>query len=334
MKKLVSLLLVLALSLCGLLIASAEEDDGLYIGYMGCAPTAAFSKQLWESIEKACNDRGYKYECVFTDMDPAKMRTAYEQFKLQGVDIILDNNETVELVQPFAEQAWEEGIPFLTLTMKYPDHPEFFCFGPSNQSMGYAAGEGIGKIVAEEWGTVDLVLLVGTFVTAPAITERLTSAYEKFQEFVDCSNAEVLEIAIQSGQAATAYQLVSDALTSHPGMKTAVFCQTDDMAKAAFAGVEAQGRGDITIGYGSDCIDAALEYWQEAILTGNTKAPWRGSIYLDTDHWGDPILDMAENMLAGTQEETFVSPVIVLAGMHNWQEFWPDLLERDFTTAD
>lgn len=332
MKKLVALLLALALCLCFLAVASAEEKT-IKVGYMGCAPNAAFSKQLWESIERSCNERGYEVECNFTDMDPVKMRSAYEQFKLQGVDIILDNNETVDIVEPFAEQAWEEGIPFLTLTMTYPNHPEFYCFGPSNQAMGYAAGEGIGKICAEEWDHVDLVLLVGTFVTAPKITERLTSAYEKFQEFVDCSNAEYIEVAIQSGQSNTAYQLVGDALTSHPDAYTVIFCQNDDMAKAAFAAVEAQGRGDITMGYGSDCVDAALEYWQEAILTENAKAPWRGSIFLDTDHWGDQIMDMAERILDGTQEVTSESCVIVLAGLPNWEQYWPDLLERDFTTA-
>ena len=330
MKKLLMVLLVLALML-GSFAAVAEEAKPLKIGYFGLAPTQAFFKQIYESIEAACAERGYELVGFFTDADPADMRNAYEQFKMQKVDIILDGNAYSDIMLPFAEQAVADGIPYIGLFVTFPDLPDAYTFGSSNKDMGIASGTFLGETIKNEWeGKVDTILLVGTFASGVEITERLTKSAETIGTIVDTTNTEILQLNTDAGNASTTYQVVSDALTSHPNQKIVIICQTDDIANAAFSAVSAAGRDADVMGTGNDCVDAAMEYWQTAIKEENKTAPWRGSIYLDTAAYGGMLLDMSEAILAGTQEEHNVSPMPDVAGMHNWEEFWPDLLERDF----
>ena len=114
-------------------------------------------------------------------------------------------------------------------------------------------------------------------------------------------------------------------------MKTVIFCQTDDIAASSFAAVEAAGRGLDVIGVGNDCVEAAKEYWQTAIKEENYTVPWRGSVFLDTYAYGGLILDMAERIIAGTQEENAVVAPAIVGGLYNWEELWPDLMETDFS---
>lgn len=330
MKKVLAILLTLVMAL-GIGSAFAETTEPLTIGYYGMSPTAAFSKEFYETLVAGAEAHGHELIGVFSDADAVKMRSAYEQFKMQGVDIIIDGNQIKDSMTPFVEQALADGIPYLACFVTYPDIPEAYTFGPNNIDMGTATGNYIGKIIAEEWnGELDMIILAGTFATAAAITERLTSAVPVVGEHVDISNVEELRIATTSGNAAAAYQMVMDALTANPGKKIAIFCQNDDIANASFAAVEAAGRAGDVVGVGSDCVDAALEYWQTAIKEENETAPWRGSIYLNTSSWGEVVMDLCENIVAGTQEEHVSIAPVVCAGLKNWEEFWPDLLERDF----
>ncbi len=330
MKRLLAVLLV-ALLLISSVSVLAEGKTPLKIGYYGMSPNAGFSKEFFESVQKAVDAHGHEMIPIYTDFDAAKMRNAYEQFKMQEVDIIIDENEIKDSMTPFVEQALIDGIPYIACFVTYDEIPDAYTFGASNQQMGEASGEFLGKIVAEEWdGKADLILMVGTFASAPDITVRLTAALPVLGTYIDMTNVKVQELAATAGNQSASFQLVMDALTANPGKKTVILCQTDDMANAAQAAVEAAGRAKDVVLTGSDCIDAAQEYWQTALKEGNLTAPWRGSVFLNTSSWGEMVIDMAEKMVAGTQEEHNVVAKVAVAGMSNWQEFFPDLMERDF----
>ena len=76
MKKLLVVLLALILAL-GACASVAMAEEPLKIGYFGLAPTQAFFKQVYDSLEAACAERGYELVGFYTDADPAEMRTAY-----------------------------------------------------------------------------------------------------------------------------------------------------------------------------------------------------------------------------------------------------------------
>ena len=333
MKKLLAIMMVLAMLMVSMTAVASAEGKPLKIGYYGLSPTQAFFKQIWESIDAHCKERGYELVSFYTDADPAKMRSAYDQMVTQQVDCIIDGNAYADIILPFAEQSVANGINYIACFVTY-DNPEIYTFGPSNVDMGIASGTYLGNIVKDEWGgQVDLILECGTFSAGADITVRLTSGADTLGTIVDTSKAEILQLDVPSGNMSAAYQLVMDALTAHPNMKTVIFCQTDDIASSAFAAVEAAGQGENVVGVGNDCVDAAQEYWATAIKEGNMKVPWRGSVYLDTYAYGGLLVDMAENIVAGKQEEHAVVAPAVIGGLGNWEELWPDLLERDFSSA-
>ena len=82
MKKLLAVLLALSLTLVLFSgVALGEEGKKLKIGYYGLAPTQAFFKQIWESLDAHCAERGYEFISFYTDADAAKMRSAFGDSK-------------------------------------------------------------------------------------------------------------------------------------------------------------------------------------------------------------------------------------------------------------
>ena len=98
MKKVLAILLTLVMAL-GVGSAFAETTGPLTIGYYGMSPTAAFSKEFYETLVAGAEAHGHELIGVFSDADAVKMRAAYEQFKMQGVDIIIDGNQIKDSIR-------------------------------------------------------------------------------------------------------------------------------------------------------------------------------------------------------------------------------------------
>lgn len=305
---------------------SAPEDSGteaLSIGYYGISPTSGFFKEAYDTIAAVCEERGYELHAQFTDADPVKMRSAYDQFKMMDVDIIVDANAIIDVMQPFADEALEDGINYLSLFVTM-DEPHY-TFGTSNSGMGLAAGTFIGELVRDEWNSeLDGIILVGTFSSSPQITERLTSAVPVVEEIIGKEVSNVIEIDADAGDTATTYQRMMSTLTANTG-HYAVFCQTDDIANAVFSAVEAAGRQDEIMGTGSDCIEITLEYFKAAVDSGNMTVPWRGSIYLDTNSYGPQIIDFCEQIVNGTATVYALDPPADIGSIYNLYELFPEL---------
>lgn len=301
------------------------SDKALKIGYYGIDTTQAFFKDVYDGLEKACKERGWELYAQFTNYDPVKMRSAYDQFKSIGVDMIIDGNAMQDIITPFAQEAANDNIPYLGLHVYLPEPA--YTYGTDNSDMGKAVGEFIGKQVKDEWGgKVDLIVLVGTFTTGPEITERLTSAVPALGNYVDdIDNIKVVKVDTDVGDTQNIYQQVSDTLSANPNKRIVMFCQTDDMANTAFSAVEAAGRGNDVMGTGSDCSAIALDYFKAAVDSGNMTAPWRGSIYLDAINYGDALCDITEKILAGENVEHKITFMPGVAGLNNLYEVFPDL---------
>lgn len=302
-----------------------EKDEKVKIGYYGIDTTQAFFKDVYDGLVKACEERGWELYAQFTNYDPVKMRSAYDQFKSIGVDIIIDGNAMQDIITPFAQEAANDNIPYLGLHVYLPEPA--YTYGTDNSDMGKAVGEFIGKQVKEEWGgKVDLIILVGTFTTGPEITERLTSAVPALGNYVDdIDNVKVVKVDTDVGDTQNIYQQVSDTLSANPNKKIVMFCQTDDMANTAFSAVEAAGRSNDVMGTGSDCSAIALDYFKAAVDSGNMTAPWRGSIYLDAINYGYALCDITEKILAGEDVEHQITFMPGVAGLNNLYEVFPDL---------
>ncbi|MCI1210170.1 MAG: sugar ABC transporter substrate-binding protein [Treponema sp.] len=311
-------------------VAAPAENTGkkVVIGYYGIDATQAFFKDVYDSLAKACKARGWELDAQFTNYDPVKMRSAYNQFKAMNVDLIIDGNAMQDIILPFAQEAADDKIPYLGLSVDLPEPS--YTYGTSNPAMGKAVGSFIGKHIKEDWGgKVDLIVLVGTFTSGPQITERLTSAVPALGTFVDITGKKVVKIDADSGDTASAYQQVMDVLTANPDKKIAMFCQTDDMANSAFSAVEAAGRGHDVMGTGSDCVNIALQYFKHAVDTGDYSVPWRGSIYLGAKNYGEALCPIIQKILKGDSSvpHAILRPSDV-GGIYNLYELFPELKNK------
>lgn len=336
MKKI--LIVVVSILMCASLIGCNAKEaategaesvnitrgEPIKIGYYGVSTTSQFFKDIYDSLVAECDKRGYELTAIFTDYDPVKMRSAYDQFKLLGVNVIIDGNAIPDVMAPFAEQAAADGIPYIGLFVQL-DEPAY-TFGISNAAIGETVGEFVGKLIKDEWGgNYDLIVMVGTFQSAPEITERLTEAPDGMAKYVDVADKPIVQIDVKGGDTVGIYQQTMDVLTANPDKKIAIFAQTDDVANSVFSAVEAAGRSADVIGTGSDCVDIALDYFKAAVDTNDYTVPWRGSNYLPAITYGDDIVDIAEKILAkeDVAHETLVSPMVV--GIYNLYEVFPEL---------
>jgi ABC-type sugar transport system substrate-binding protein len=303
--------------------SETESSKPIKIGYYSFAATMGFYKEMYEGMEAACKAKGYELIPVFTDADPVKMRSAYDQFKTMGVDIIIDANSIADVVKPFAEDALEDKIPYISLFVSYPE--PLYTFGPSNSDMGNAVGTYIGELIKKEWnGKIDGIILCGSFTDAPDITERLTTAVPALGEIINVEGKEVIQVDAFSDQALI-FQRVTNTLAANPNKKFAMFCQNDDVANASFSAVESAGRGGDVMGTGSDCIEIALQCFKEAIDSGNLTVPWRGSIFFDTMDWSRQIVEMAEKLIHSEPcPYSIVAPASV-CGIYNLYQYHPEL---------
>ena len=306
--------------------AEANADGkALKIGYYGIDTTQAFFKDVYDGLQKACDERGWELNAQFTNYDPVKMRSAYDQFKAMGVDIIIDGNAMQDIILPFAQEAANDGIPYLGLHVDLPEPA--YTYGTANTDMGKAVGEFIGQQVKDEWrAKTDLILHLCTFTTGPEITERLTSAVPALGEYVsDVDYVKQIKIDADAGDTQAVYQQVSDALSANPGKKIVMFCQPDDMANAEFYAVEAAVRSADVMGTGSDCSAVATDYFKAAIDSQNTTAPWRGSIYLGAINYGEALCDLCEKITAG-EEVPYVNTLVPeVVGINNLYDVFPEL---------
>ena len=299
------------------------------IGYYGIDSTQAFFKDVYDGLNKACAKRGWTLKAEFTNYDPVKMSAAYNDFKAEHVDFIIDGNAMQDISAPFAQKAATDKIPYLAIAQNLP--APTYNYGPANSDMGTAVGNYIGALAKKEWeGQIDLIILVGTFTTGPQITERLTSAVPVLGKYVQNINSvPVIKVDANAGDTQVVYQKVKDSLTSKPDAKhIAMFCQTDDMANAAFSAVSAAGRGEEVMGTGSDCSAVATDYFKKAIVSNNFKVPWRGSIYLGAINYGEALCKIIPKILNNQQKEYNITFQPQVAGIYNLYTAIPSLKNK------
>lgn len=292
------------------------------IGYYGSATTEKFFKDIYDGLEAACKDRGWELLADFTAYDPVKMRAAYDNFKAQGVDFIVDGNALVEVIQPFAEEAAKDGIPYLALHVSLPEPA--YTFGSKDVEMGEANGKYIGQMIVDEWDShVDVVVSYNCYTKSPALVPRTESSYDVLCDMMDCTNTEYIEVDAYSSETQKAYQNTMDILTSHPNAKIACFVVSDDIANAVYSAALAAGRNDDVMIAGSDCIDVAVQIFKDA-AQNNPKCAWRGSIYLGPINYGPILCDIMEDVLNGEDipYDNYVEPKV--CGIDNVYEFFPE----------
>lgn len=309
----------------------SADGDPIKVGYMGLTESSQFWKTVRDSMVYYSEQKGIDLTVVVTDGDPAKMGAAMDQFVLQGVDFIVDGNNTVELGAHFAALAKEEGIPYLTVD--FEAGADYF-FGYNNQILGETVAAAAARMIIDEWdGDVDLVVRINWPGLGEEVIKRSESIPEALAENgIDMSDVDIALLTIENPAAYTTEKIMqksTDLLNSHPDAEKIVMFGIEDSGAAAFVSVaQSLGRADQLMAFGVDTTDSALHTLCTDADSG-TVSPFRGSVNTFVQYYGDEITDIVIRVLNGEEVDYANYTPMELATAENIYSMFPDC-SRDF----
>lgn len=295
--------------------APAEgEKESIKIGFCNLSESYDFFLTVKESMEAACEEKGYELIYATAEQDATKMRTSWDMFVNQGADIIVDANVVGDAGSALATQYKESGnVPVISVDNAYDNA---YFFGVDNEGAGIVAGEFMAEKVKEKWdGQVDCMLQFYLESNGPDVRLRNEGIYTGMVE----NGIELPEEKITWLNASGTSQglidpgvmksLVTDYLTAHPTESHIVIgCFNDDGGSAALAAAQATGREEDVMIISHNADPMALDNLR---LDGENA--WVGTVCYSPATYGEQIVALCEKILNGEEvgEKTFANIFVI-----------------------
>ena len=293
MKKLISLLLVLALALtlvaCGGSGASSTSGAKTYkVGvaiYQYNDNFMTLYRQEIENYFKTLETDDVKYEITMVDgkNDMAEQTNQIDTFITQKMDVIICNLVQTSSAEVIIDKVVAAGIPLVLINREplgdngdesYPgiiNNPTVCYVGADARQSGTYQGEIVlalpnkGDINGD--GVVSYVMVVGD----PENPDAQYRTEYSIKALTD-AGVQVKELVKNVGNwdQTKGQEIVAAALTQYGDEIEVVFCNNDGMALGAAAAIEAAGRkvGEDIYLLGVDALDECQEMVQKGTMTG------------------------------------------------------------------
>lgn len=322
MRKLVSLVLVLAMMLT-CVAALAEEEKTYKIGFANIAELVELQVTVKESVERAAEEAGVELVYMNNNLDGATAVQNADNMVQQEVDGFIEFNID-ESVGPTIKGIMDDaGIPVIAVDIAIEG-----CtfFGANNEVAGVVGGRALGQEAQERWGEEpDILLLVYDSTSGESPMKRVTCMPDGLREtFPDFSEDKVY--MVDAGiDASTAQKAVSDFLSAHPDEhKIAIGCYHDVAATSTLAAIETAGRE-------ADCIMVSEnEYGYLDYLKANPTVEgdecWIGGVAFFFTRYGDYLIPAMIDLLEGNDigETIYVDHEVITR--ENAEEYFADYL--------
>lgn len=295
------------------------------IGYVTSDPSDGFWKEVLESFQAACEEKGVEmtYQIV---KDSAGMRSSFDSLRAQGIDILVDGYSIEEVAASFAEESVELGLPFMGVAFNCPVEG-VYSYGTSNKSMGDMFGRAAYEWINKQWGgEVDLIVLASAFTLVPAMDPRVTQTVDTLKELgMNLDNVEVVQLDMET-DVTSVNKKTMDIITSHPNAQKILYiAATDNFIPFAMSAIEQANAQDRFMIFSSDNGERAKEYFKETAALGSQAGrPWIGSLDLQTATYGYKMLDKVLAILNGETVEPYTEHVPTMITAENVNEFYPD----------
>ena len=299
-------------------------DDGpsydFKVGYISADPSSGFWKEVLESLEAACKEKGIEFAYQIAK-DTAAKRSAYDSLLTQGCDIIVDGYGDTNVVLGYADEAVEAGVPFVSVACIVDEVEGAYSYGTPDTHIGEIFGNFALNAIQEEWdGALDLIITCNIY-TYPVIIPRTDNGVQVLK---DNGYDDVEWVQIDTGMdTSTIGASMSATLLAHPDAKNIViFVATDAFCPTIVNVLEDSGFTDKVIMISSDCTEPFQNYAKEHHASGEWPA-WYGSLDLQTSTYGYKLLDKVIAIMNGEDVPavTLHSGVIVTAD--NVNDYFP-----------
>ena len=155
MKRMLSVLLAVLLTLGMFAVANAEEDQKFVIGMSQCNLGEPWRVAMNDQISAAAADYPM-LEVIFADaaQDNSKQIADIENFIQMGVDLIIASPNEAKPLTNVVKQAYEAGIPVILLDRKIEGDTYTQWIGADNVFIGKVCGEYVADVLLPDGGKI------------------------------------------------------------------------------------------------------------------------------------------------------------------------------------
>lgn len=300
--------------------AATESADSIIIGYNAYGDAVDFSKNLTAGLEAEAAKIGATVLKADTGGDPVVALSNAKTFITQGADIIIDSSWVVSACESVAKECEANDVPCIISDI-YVDVDSAYYMGVDNEQVGLVTGEAVADYAEANWdGQVDQIVISYVEAFGEGVKPRVSGVPVAVRAAgIDLPEENVTWVDPGSSDATVAgKQQATDFLTAHPDDKHIVFVGANDqMAAGLLAGVETSNRSDDCIVVSVGCDSTA-----QANLH-STDNVWLGSTAFFPEKYGEILVNMAQDILAGNQidKEQFVENVFITRD--NIDQYYP-----------
>ncbi len=276
MKKITTMLMVLALSLGVLTGCSSKETskETKKIGLVVSTLNNPFFVDLKEGAEAKAKELGYELVVLDSQNDPAKEVSNMEDISTKGVSLVLLNPVDSDSAAATVQIANNASIPVVTLDRAANGGKVETHIASDNIAGGKMAGE---YIVAQLGGKGNIVELEGIAGSSAARDRG-----QGFEEGIKGSELKVVAKQTADFDRTKGLSVMENILQGNKDIK-AVFAQNDEMALGAQKALADAGMKDVII-VGFDATDDAVKAVEEGTMAATVAQQPKliGSLGIET----------------------------------------------------
>jgi ribose-binding protein len=295
MKRVLILLLIVALAAMGFAGCTAKEDSVATgkVGLIISTLNNPFFVSLKEGAETKAASLGLELIVLDSQNDPSKELANMEDLLTKGVSVILINPTDSDAVGNAIKAANDKNVPVITLDRGANQGTVVTHIASDNLAGGVMAGE---YIVEQLGGTGNVVELEGIAGTSAARDRG-----QGFNEAIAKSEIEVVAKQVADFDRTKGLSVMENILQAQPDID-AVFAHNDEMALGALKAIEASGRNILVVGF--DATDDAVM----AVNEGQMAA----TVAQQPDLIGSLGVDAAKKVIDGETLDAFIPVALKL----------------------
>ncbi|KXZ39720.1 ribose-binding protein [Alkalithermobacter thermoalcaliphilus JW-YL-7 = DSM 7308] len=291
MKKIVSILLILVLSLGTLVGCGQEEsvggDSTKKIGLVVSTLSNPFFVTLKEGAEAKAKELGYELIVLDSQDDPAKELSNVEDLVTKGVALILINPTDSDAVVNAIQTANNANIPVITLDRGANGGQVVSHIASDNIAGGKMAGEYIIEKLGASGNVVELEGIPGT----SAARDRGNG----FNKALESSQIKVVARQTADFDRTKGLTVMENILQAQSQID-AIFAHNDEMALGALQAIEGSGRNILIVGF--DATEDAVK----AVKEGKMAA----TVAQQPEKIGSLGVEVANKVINGEKVDSFV----------------------------
>lgn len=128
-----------------------NKKDDITVGYVTWTNGTPFFAAMSATLKAECDKYGWEFVSAVSDADIAKQVAAIENMVTLGVDIIIDNDWSIDAESVAIKAAVEAGIPVIGLGLPFPDSTPVITTAATNY---YEQGFLVGQLAAQQYKDV------------------------------------------------------------------------------------------------------------------------------------------------------------------------------------